>query len=111
MKGKSREELKKQCENKREIHVGDQFILTITGVAEFPSGRKMYECNQFTENSFMNREELENMIPVDKDALCYTNGYRTGFMDGYKQAQEKSSKYLVDFICDMYKDNEKQEEE
>ncbi len=102
MKDLTKEEAIELCKNKKDIEVGDQFILTITGVAETEEGETLYQCNQFSENDWMRYEELERMIPVDKDSLCYENGYKVGFKDGYEAAQEKDRKYMVDFICKMY---------
>ena len=97
----TKEEAIKLCKNRKDIHIGDQFILTISGIAKNEEGDTLYQCNQFSENDWMRYEELERMIPVDKDSLCYENGYRVGFINGYESAQEKAREYMVKFVCDM----------
>lgn len=91
-----KEELKKLCENKKDITIGSQFILTITGIARHEDGTVFYQCNQFNENDLMTYDELERMIPVDKDTLSYENGYRGGFQDGFETALIK---HVFDFLC------------
>ena len=98
MTNEKNEELKKLCENKKDITIGSQFILTITGIARHEDGTVLYQCNQFNENDWMTYDELERMIPVDNDTLSYENGYRVGFKEGFETALVKS---VFDFLCSM----------
>lgn len=104
----------KKSKKKSNIHVGNQFILTITGIARDKDGNEFYECNQFSENSMMSREELDNMIPVTDDVLCYTNGFAVGYAKGYQDATKERNEYFRDYLCQMFErkeDSDKVEDE
>ena len=96
---------------KSNIHVGNQFILTITGIARDKDGNELYECNQFSENSMMSKEELDNMIPVTDDVLCYTNGFAVGYARGHQDATKERNQYFTEFLRDMFEKKQDNEED
>lgn len=79
--------------------IGDQFIITITGfgISE-TTGETLYECDQFTENSFMEEEEVDRLIKVDEGTRTFTNGYQVGFKDGFDMALKRCSNWMVEMF-------------
>lgn len=87
-------------------HIGDQFILTITGLFHDPEkDRILYECNQFTDYPLLEEVEVDNMIPVDKDTRSFTSGYRVGYKDGFADSSANAGRLIRKLI------GEKPEEE
>lgn len=86
--------------DKAKYSIGDQFILTITAMAEHKdTGKPLYMCDQFNDYPMLEESELDRLIPVTNDTLCYTNGFRVGYRAGYEDALKSMENWTQKIIC------------
>ena len=105
MKGESYEELKvKNKPSKVKDHlfdVGEMRIMTIGAVSrpgEDASTETCYLPVGGKADEWIDESTVAKMMPLDADVACFVSGYKAGFLEGFKAAQEKDQKYLMEFM-------------
>ena len=116
IKGKSYEEIKianKPTKAKdHKFDVGEMRIMTIGAVSRPGTDANEEVCYLPVggkADEWIDESTVAKMMPLNDDVACFVAGYKAGFLEGFTAAQEKDQKYLVDFMCHFFHEDEQEE--
>ena len=107
--GKSYEDIRQENKpskpKKNIFNVGDQIVMTV-GAVSVPAEDSTSEVDYLfvggKSGEWIGEGTLLEGIPLEKDTAYFVSGYKAGFLDGWKAAQEKDQEYIMQFMNDVF---------